>query len=431
MSSSTNTSPDLFACPDCDLLIRNYQQVEIGHALYCPRCGCLLLKRSAHSIEKTLAFSLLGILLLFPSLLLPLIKFDAFGFSDSGNVLESVSQLFAAKYYIVATMVALFSVVFPGLVLIFAFTISFQLFTGISSASTARLFRFYLRLNEWAMLEVYLLGILVAMIKMLPIASISYFSGFFCFIAVTLSVVCISATIDKAWFWYKIEQLAPQKASGVENKTVAAESAAAKMTTACGEGLLLCHDCRKLFERRYEGENCSRCGATLHLRKPQSRQRTWALVLAAALLLLPANLLPIMEVDLFGMINRSTIMDGIIYFFKEGSYFVGGVILVASILVPLFKVIGLVILLLVGQGRPTAFLSSQTRFYRFISFIGRWSMLDIFVIALLAATVNFGFVSSTLAAPAVRWFCLVVTVTMFAAGSFDPRLMWDKSQPIS
>lgn len=427
MISSQRTSQDFLACPDCDLLISN-QETTTGHSLYCPRCGRLLLKRSAHSIEKTLALSITGIFLFFPALLMPLLKFDAFGFSDSGNLLESIIHLFSVKYYFVASMVALFAAIFPFTILLLTFTISFQLHSKISSHWTARCFRLYLHLNEWAMLEVYLLGILVAIIKMLPIASISYLPGFFCFIALALLLIGIATAIDKAWFWQKIEELRPEKLKGHPAGALPLFSAVITGKSASSQGLLLCHSCRRLSVKTLEGEKCPRCQAKLHLRKPRSRERTWALLFTATMLLFPANILPIMEVDFLGAANRSTIIDGIIYFFQGGAYFVGVVILIASVLVPLFKVIGLIILLLGRQEKTESSLRGKTKLYRFITFIGRWSMLDIFVIVLLAVTVDFGFVSSTWAAPGSRWFCLVVVVTMFAAISFDPRLMWDKAQ---
>jgi paraquat-inducible protein A len=132
-----------------------------------------------------------------------------------------------------------------------------------------------------------------------------------------------------------------------------------------------------------------------------------------------------MEVEYFGQPEASTIMDGIIYFFQEGSYGIGAIILTASILVPLFKVIGLLLLLLTIHYRWSAGLRHKAIMFRCIEFIGRWSILDIFVIALLCTLVRFGFLSTINAAPAAFYFTGVVLSTMLAAISFDPRLLWD------
>lgn len=199
------------------------------------------------------------------------------------------------------------------------------------------------------------------------------------------------------------------------------------------KGLMLCHDCRAIIpvsmDLSTDGSKikavCPRCCAHVHMRTPDSIASTWALVLTALILSFPANILPIMKVDYLGSVEASTIMDGIIYFFKEGSYGIGIVILTASILVPLFKIIGICLILLSINFRWKSWLKHKTIMFRFIEFIGRWSMLDIFVIALLTVLVNFGFFSTIQAAPAATYFCGVVICTMLAAIKFDTRLIWD------
>ncbi len=200
-------------------------------------------------------------------------------------------------------------------------------------------------------------------------------------------------------------------------------------TTARDANLVLCHDCRKLTPRQPEASTdeavCPRCGATLHLRKPGSLNRTWALVLTALILTFPANILPIMNVNYLGNAEASTIMDGIIYFFQEGSYGIGMVILTASILVPCFKIIGLILILLSIHFRWDSWMRHKALIFRIIEFIGRWSMLDIFVIALLQVLVNFTNITTITADIAAPYFVGVVISTMFAAITFDPRLLWD------
>ncbi len=192
---------------------------------------------------------------------------------------------------------------------------------------------------------------------------------------------------------------------------------------------ILCHDCGKLIHHgsiaKEQDAICPRCLAKIHFRKPNSISRTWAFVIAALVLFFPANILPIMEVDFLGTVERSTILDGILYFFEHGSYGIGLIILTASILVPLFKMIGLILILLSLHYRWQNWLRHKTVMFRFICFIGRWSMLDIFVIALLCVLVRFGSLSSITAAPAVTYFAGVVVLTMLAANTFDSRLLWD------
>ena len=198
--------------------------------------------------------------------------------------------------------------------------------------------------------------------------------------------------------------------------------------TAKDAGLAVCHDCHKLHyysKRSEDSARCSRCGATVHMRTPGSVSSTWALVITAAILSFPANLLPIMKVEYLGKEDLSTIMDGIIYFFQTGSYGIGAVIFTASILVPCFKIIGIMLILLSIHFKWRSWLKHKTVMFRFIEFIGRWSMLDIFVIALMQILVRFGSLSTSGAAPAATYFTGVVLATMFAAITFDPRLIWD------
>lgn len=204
--------------------------------------------------------------------------------------------------------------------------------------------------------------------------------------------------------------------------------------TAMLSGYMRCHDCGKLINYK-NGEHagnteCPRCSSPIHYRTPQSMSRTWALLIAAIVLFIPANILPIMEVTFLGSVAPSTIMDGIIYFFQHGSFGIGLVIFTASVLVPLFKIVGMIIILLSIHFRWEHWLKHKTIMARFIHFIGRWSMLDIFVIALLCVLVNFSSLSSITAAPAATYFCMVVVLTMLAANTLDARLLWD-SQNIS
>ncbi len=209
---------------------------------------------------------------------------------------------------------------------------------------------------------------------------------------------------------------------------MAAKKPVSAPMTGLKAGLMVCHECHMVVPMPSDNQGdvfCPRCGCPVHARKPNSLVHSWALVLTSLILLFPANLLPIMKVDYMGATEYSTIMDGIIYFFKEGSYGIGIVILVASVLVPVFKIVGIMMILISIHFRIESWLQHKTLMFRFIQFIGRWSMLDIFVIALLTALVDFGFLSTIAAAPAAPFFCGVVIATMLAAEVFDTRLIWD------
>ncbi|WP_338492939.1 paraquat-inducible protein A [Pseudomonas trivialis] len=195
-------------------------------------------------------------------------------------------------------------------------------------------------------------------------------------------------------------------------------------------GILVCTECHELNtqEPDTDEQTCTRCGALIHPRRPNSLTRTWALLVTAAILYIPANLLPIMTVNSLDQGEPSTIMAGVIQLVQHGMFPIAAVVFIASILVPTFKLVGIGLLLFSVQRHQP--LSAQQRIvmYRFIEFIGRWSMLDIFVIAILVAVVNFGRLASVEANLGAAAFASVVILTMLAAVTFDPRLIWDNTE---
>ena len=195
-------------------------------------------------------------------------------------------------------------------------------------------------------------------------------------------------------------------------------------------GILVCNECHELNRQEPDStsQTCTRCGAIVHARRPNSIVRTWALLIAASILYIPANMLPIMTVSTLGQGSPDTIMSGVITLLKHGMVPIAAVVFIASILVPTFKLVGIGLLLYSVQRRQPLSARQRILMYRFIEFIGRWSMLDIFVIAILVAVVNFGRIASVEANLGAVAFATVVILTMFAALTFDPRLIWDNTE---
>ena len=197
--------------------------------------------------------------------------------------------------------------------------------------------------------------------------------------------------------------------------------------TAASRGMLVCHACGLLSRAAPHGHEmcCARCGEHLHFRKPDSIARTWALLLSAMICYIPANLLPMMNTSsLFGS-ESDTIMSGVVYFWKSGEWYLALIIFFASITVPLMKMIALVLLLVTTQRRSRWQLNQRTKLYRLVEFVGRWSMLDIYVVAIMVALVQLQALATIVPGPGAIAFGAVVVLTMFAAMEFDPRLMWD------
>ena len=197
--------------------------------------------------------------------------------------------------------------------------------------------------------------------------------------------------------------------------------------TAREAGLLACPVCRLVSRAPAAGQaaHCPRCAARLHARKPASLARTWALLVAAALLYVPANMLPIMDTrSLFGA-KHDTILSGIAHLWATGSQGLALLVFFASVLVPLVKLFVLGYLAYAAQRGERRGREVRARLYRSIEFIGRWSMLDIYVVTILVALLSANSLAEVHAGPGAIAFGAVVVLTILAASSFDPRLNWD------
>lgn len=198
------------------------------------------------------------------------------------------------------------------------------------------------------------------------------------------------------------------------------------MASAITRGLVSCHTCGLLSRLGSTGAaHCPRCSTRLHGRKPNSLSRTWALVLLAYVLYIPANLLPILESRALLAEESNTIMSGILLFWEGGSWVIAALVFIASVVVPMTKLLALTWLLVTVQRKSRARPHQRTQLYRMVEFIGRWSMLDIYVVALTVTLVQVGTLASIEVGPGALAFGAVVVVTMIAAHTFDPRLIWD------
>ena len=199
--------------------------------------------------------------------------------------------------------------------------------------------------------------------------------------------------------------------------------------SAAALGLYAGHTCDLVSQPHAADEiaHCPRCGSVLHRRKPESVSRTWALLITAYILIIPANVLPIMQTgSLFGS-QRDTILSGVLYLWSSGSWALALLVFFASVIVPIAKLVALTYLLLSVQQQSPRNPQRRTKLYHLLKFIGRWSMLDIYVVTLLVALVQLQSLATIQAAPGAVAFGAVVVITMFASMTFDPRMIWDST----
>jgi paraquat-inducible protein A len=374
-------------------------------AALCPTCSNWMERTSGRSVTGALACALATLLLLFPANLLPLMSVSILGMTRDGEISSGVAELWDGQWVLVAALVAAFAMVLPfirfGLLVAVLGYIRF----GRRAAWLGRAFRWSLRLDQWAMPDVFLIGFGIGYSRVASNLTVTIEPGGLCLIAAALLCMLSRAILDRRTIWRAIspEHPAPDPR----------------------EAVISCELCELVLPGDWEGSPCPRCRLRLAARKPESMMRTAALLVAALALYFPANLFPMSVAIQAGRQVQHRIIDGVQELFQAGFWPLGVIIFCTSIAIPLLKILGLGGLLLSIRARSTRRLVLKTRFYRVIDEIGRWSSVDVFTIAVFAPLMQFGALASAAADWGATAFMLVVVLTMAASQSFDPRLMWD------
>ena len=206
ISSTQLNGLNLTACPECDLLLNSAWPV-VGEKAHCPRCGYLLQQPHKQSIEHTFALSIAGFILVFPANLMPLIGIKMLGNSKDGTLWSGVASLFDEHMWGIAILVFLSSILFPLLNIILSLLISAHLYFNKPNRNLARWMRWLQHIDEWAMLEVYMLGIIVACVKLSATSELKFGYGLYAFVALLIITGMLASSLDKVLFWRHIGQL--------------------------------------------------------------------------------------------------------------------------------------------------------------------------------------------------------------------------------
>ncbi|MEM5310228.1 paraquat-inducible protein A [Paraburkholderia sp. JHI869] len=427
---------ELLVCHDCDLMQRGAPCPPRG-TLRCLRCNAELERDLPESLGRALAFSLGALVLYVISNLYPIV-----GLSVNGNLVRttlwhSVEILYVDGMWPIAALVFATTILMPGMQVVCLLALLVPLAVNRAPWQAPLLFRVMYTARPWGMTEVLILGLLVALVKLSHIATVVTGVALWSFGALMLVLAGASAAFDGRQFWSRVARatrpLVAANAASVTTNVTPERVASARGARAAGPltgaacGIARCHACGMLarMPAAAHAATCPRCGSALHMRKVASLSRTWALLVAAIVLYVPANVLPVMDTSsLFGT-QKDTIMSGVVYLWVSGSWPLALLVFIASIAVPMLKILGLSYLTWSTQRRWTWLPEQRTRIYRLIELVGRWSMLDIYVITMLVALVQFNALATIKAGPAAIAFGAVVILTMFAANMFDPRLIWD------
>ncbi len=410
----------LVACHECDLL-QQVHAIPPGAKALCHRCGALLYRHVPNSLERALALNFTALMLFVLANAYPFLSLKVGGRMEENVLLSGVLAFYHQGMGELAVLVFLTSFLFPLL------TISGMLYVLISMKSMTplpaalRVYRLVRTLSPWSLVGVFMLAVLVAIVKLLDLATVIPGVSLFALAALLLAATAARSNLDEAVLW------------SMRGTTLPAATA----PTAAEQGLVSCHTCGLLVEtmaqshaeHTHDHGQCPRCESALHSRKHNSLNRTWALLVSAMVLFIPANVYPVMTVTQLGKGEPNTIISGVIHLIQAGMWPLAMLIFFASIVVPMLKMIVLCLLLVTVQKGSEWRRLDRARLYRITEVVGAWSMVDVFLVGILIALVNIESLATIRPGLGVTFFAAVVTITMFAAHSFDPRLIWDERNP--
>ena len=367
-------------CHECDLAV-SLGPLEEGVKAACPRCGYVITRIHRNALDRMAIYSLTAICALFFSTLFPFVSLSASGQKHTLTLPQSITVLFERGDWLLGLITLLIVFILP---LIFFISLNL-LISGIRSQKESPLVAKYLKVIEtfkfWNMSEIYFLGVLVSIIKVISLAEVAFGPAFWFFAIFSVAQIATLLYFDSYQIALSISALTKKK-----------------------------------------GMSTQRPGAN-------ALQVATAYLIVGIILYIPANIMPIMLVTTLGSTEPSTIIGGVVSLWEHGSYPIAIIIFVASVIVPLGKFLILIGLLL--SEYFGFFNNPDTKIvaYRITEFVGRWSMVDVFVVAFLAALVQFGNMMSIHPGPAILAFAGMVIATMLSASNFEPKLFWDNNGP--
>ncbi len=413
-ANSRSVSP-LVACHECGQF---YHMCALapGKTAKCGRCGSVLYRAKSNSIERALTFALAALVLIVLSNTFPFMTFKVEGREEVNTLFSGVKSLHAQGFWWLAALVFGTSILFPLFKNLATLYVLLPLRFGRRLPGAVKIFRIVEAMGPWAMMEVYLLGVFVAYVNLIDLGQLELGVAVYSFATLIVVMVAGDAALDPREVWTRF----------------GATAAGAVVPSRNDPTVLVCHACAQVNKvtRKKRGMHarCSRCGSALHFRKTDSLARTTALCVTAAVFYIPANVFPVMTVISFGKGEPDTILSGVKELIHAGLWPLAVLVFFASIAVPMLKLFGLSFLIIMVHRGSTWRLRDRTLLFRIIEGIGRWSMIDIFMISILVGLVKLGQVATIEPGLGANSFAAVVVITMIASMNFDPRIMWDMAE---
>ncbi|WP_372625907.1 PqiA/YebS family transporter subunit [Arsukibacterium sp.] len=402
---------ELVLCPHCDLL-QYLPALAPGEQAHCLRCEHQLDARQPNPIMRPALYAASALLMLLLANLFPFVSMALAGNRSEIHFFDTSAVLFTEYQQVLSILVWLFIQAVPA----FCMLAIIYLKLGMRYQLPARIWvaRVLFMLKPWSMVDIFLMGLLISFVKLVATAEISLGMSFWAFCLFCLLHLRTFQVLDRHALWASIAP-SPQPDAAVKAGS-----------TGLDQQLKLCHCCTAVVPLTQR--HCSRCHTEVTVRMPGSLQKTLALLITACVLYIPANMLPIMRTVSFGDVTDSTIISGFIMMWQDGEYPVAIIIFLASVVIPIIKIVLMFWLCYLAAKSKQTTAKYSGNVYRLVDWVGRWSMVDVLVVAFMAALVRFGLLASVYPGIGALVFAAVVITTMLAAVSFDPRLLWDNQQ---
>ena len=429
-SAKLHALDGLSECSSCGYFQR-VPDLEPGQVADCRRChGQLGRRRNNPPVSTPLAFCVASAVLYVTAIFEPLMTFDLYGRDRTVTLLTGPLELWREGWEVVALLVGAATIIVPPIVIAEMLAVLLAASRKSLPSWAPAVMRRYERLRPWSMIEVYMLGIFVAYTKLIDLARVEVGPAVYALAALMVTMAATDSTVDVDLIWKK-RRVSRFVRRPDGRRMIISLIDASEMDLPPAQRLVSCTSCGLVCASEHDLPQeallgrCPRCQANVRRRKPQSLSRCTALVLAAVVLYLPANLYPVMTIIKLNRASDHTILNGVRELYDSGALPLALLVFFASVTVPVLKVFGLASMCWCTWRGSSKLLVDRARLFRVVDFIGRWSMIDVFMVSILVAVVHFSSLGNVTADPGVFAFAGVVVLTIAAANCFDPRVMWD------
>ena len=398
---------EVISCHECDHYHR-YVPIPAGATASCDYCGSELYKNLPNSLNRALALYMTAFILFLIANFFPFLSLTLGGRVVENVLLSGGWAMYEMGMGDLGLLIFMTSIGFPLITILGMLYLLVPVKFGVLPPEAGRIYRYAEAVTPWSLVSVFMLGVLIAIVKLQDIANVIIGVSFFALTGLLIIYAAARANFDPDDIWSLMPYKNPREDELDDNVRY-----------------LNCHTCGLLSVEEGEHQSCPRCTTPLHHRKVNSIESTWALLFAAAVLIIPANVYPVMTVIRFGQGEPNTILSGVVHLVEGGMWGLALIVFVASIVVPVLKLIVLSFLLISVQKKSLWRPRDRTLLFRVTEVVGAWSMVDIFLVGLLSALVSLDALSTISPGIGASFFAAVVVVTMFAAHQFDPRLIWD------